>query len=189
MIGTIRGLVTFKTPEHVIVECNGVGYQITLPLNTLSNLPDINNEVFLHIFTHVKEDNIELFGFATEREKKIFITLISVSGIGPKTALNILSTLSPDELQSALDREDIAMLCRIPGLGKKTAQRLILELRERLPKQVEQKDVMFEDTLSALINLGYKKPDAILAIKEAQRLGFTTLEALIKESLKHLTKH
>lgn len=189
MIGTLRGILTIKKPEHIIIECHGVGYQVTLPINILSNLPDINNEIFLHIYTHVKEDNIELYGFLSDRGKKIFISLLSVSGIGPKTALNILSTLSPDELQDALDKEDIAMLCKIPGLGKKTAQRLILELREKLPKQAEQKDILFDDALSAMINLGYKRADAVAAIKQAQKSGCETIESLIREALKHLTKH
>ncbi|MFQ3573743.1 MAG: Holliday junction branch migration protein RuvA [Thermodesulfovibrionales bacterium] len=189
MIGTLRGILSIKKPEYVIIDCHGVGYKVILTINTLSTLPDVNNEVFLHIHTYVKEDCIELYGFTSDREKRIFISLLGVSGIGPKTALNVLSTLSPNELQDALDREDVAMLCKIPGLGKKTAQRLILELRERLPKQTEQKDILFEDTLSALINLGYKKADAVVAIKEAQRSGCDTIESLIKEALKHLTTH
>lgn len=187
MIASIRGLLLYKKPDYVVIECNGIGYHVNVPVRLLSNLPEIGVEVFLYIYTHVREDAIQLFGFQSEDEKKIFIALINISGIGPKIAMSILSTFKPSDLQVALDKEDIAMLCRIPGLGKKTAQRLILELREKLPKSEERTDAVYDDTLSALINLGYKKADAILAIEKAYKSGHTTLESLLKDALRHLS--
>ncbi|MCX8069333.1 MAG: Holliday junction branch migration protein RuvA [Thermodesulfovibrionales bacterium] len=187
MIASIKGLLLYKKPDHVIIECNGIGYHVNVPISLLSNLPDKGSEVFLHIYTYVREDAIQLYGFQSDEEKKIFIALINISGIGPKIAMSILSTFKPSDLQIALDKEDVATLCRIPGLGKKTAQRLILELRERLPKSEEKTDAVYDDTLSALINLGYKKADAILAIEKAYKSGNLTLESLLKNSLRHLS--
>ncbi|MDH4233447.1 MAG: Holliday junction branch migration protein RuvA, partial [Nitrospirota bacterium] len=128
MIGSLRGTVLARRPDNVIIEINGIGYQVNVPLNILANLPEEGKEVFLHIYTHVREDALQLFGFTSEDEKKIFTVLLGISGIGPKMALNVLSGLSYAEFLNAIDTEDVAMLCRIPGLGKKTAHRLILEL-------------------------------------------------------------
>jgi len=187
MIASIRGRILQKKPDHVVVECGGLGYHINVPLRLLGNLPEVDGEIFLYTYTHVREDALQLFGFQSEDEKKIFITLINISGIGPKIAMSILSTFRPQELQQALDKEDVTMLCRIPGLGKKTAQRLILELREKLPKAEDKADVVYNDTLSALINLGYKKADALLAIENAYKEGHNTLETVLKESLRQLS--
>jgi Holliday junction DNA helicase RuvA len=126
-----------------------------LLLNVLADLPERGRKSS-SIYTHVREDALQLFGFTSEDEKKIFMVLLGISGIGPKMALNVLSGLSHEEFHNAIDTEDVAMLCRIPGLGKKTAQRLILELREKLPSATGKKDRIFEDTLSAL-QPGYKK--------------------------------
>jgi holliday junction DNA helicase RuvA len=187
MIGSLRGIVLARRPDNVIIDINGVGYQVNLPLNVLADLPEEGKEVFLHVYTHVREDALQLFGFTSEDEKKIFMVLLGISGIGPKMALNILSGLSHEEFLGAIDSEDVAMLCRIPGLGKKTAQRLILELREKLPSSAGIKDRLFEDTLSALINLGYKRNIAQESLEKSYKQGFNDIEGLLKETLKQLT--
>ena len=187
MIGSLRGIVQSRRPDNVIIDVKGVGYQVNVPLNILANLPEEGNEVFLHIYTHVREDSLQLFGFTLENEKKIFMVLLGISGIGPKMALNILSGLSYEDFLTALDTEDVAMLCRIPGLGKKTAHRLILELREKLPSVTGIKDRLFEDTLSALVNLGYKKNLAQESLEKTYKQGFNDIEGLLKETLKQMT--
>ncbi|MDI6889984.1 MAG: Holliday junction branch migration protein RuvA [Thermodesulfovibrionales bacterium] len=190
MIGSLRGKLIYKKPDHIIVEVCGVGYHINVPLNIFSILPEEGNDVFFQIYTHVREGSLQLYGFTSENEKKIFLTLLGITGIGPKMALNILSGISHNDLLHAIETEDVAMLCRIPGLGKKTAHRLILELREKLPAK-ETKDRTFEDTLSALINLGYKKSVAQESLEKAYRKsasgGYNDIEKLLKEALKYLT--
>ncbi len=171
----------------MVVEVQGVGYVVQVPIPTLAGLPEEGSEVFLHIHTHVREDALSLFGFASEAEKRIFVTLLGVSGIGPKMAVNILSGVSSDDFLDALQREDVAALCRIPGLGKKTAHRLILELREKLPSSTGARDHLFEDALSALVNLGYKKQTAQECLETVYKQGFTTIEDLLKDTLKKLT--
>lgn len=187
MIGSLRGKLISRRPDNVIVEAGGVGYQVNVPLSILSNLPEEGNTVFLNIYTHVREDALQLYGFATEDEKRIFTTLLGVTGIGPKMALNILSGISHDDFMRAIEEEDVALLCRIPGLGKKTAHRLILELREKLPRLGKARDKVFEDTLSALVNLGYKKSEAQESLEMAYKKGHKDIETLVKESLKYLT--
>lgn len=187
MIGSLRGRVLSRRPDNVLIDVNGVGYQVNLPVNVISRMPQEGGEVFLHIHTHVREDALQLFGFGSEDEKRIFLTLLGITGIGPKMALNILSGLSHEEFVSAIDSEDVAMLCRIPGLGKKTAHRLILELREKLPAAPASKDRVFEDTLSALVNLGYKKNVAQEALEKIYKQGPADIEGLLREALKHLT--
>jgi Holliday junction DNA helicase RuvA len=166
----------------------GVGYSVQVPLTLLSSLPDEGKDVFLFIYTHVREDAIQLYGFQTDDDKRIFTTLLGISGIGPKLALNILSTISADKFHAAVDSEDVAFLCLVPGLGKKTAHRLILELKEKLPSMQEKKDAVYGDTLSALINLGYKKNIAQDALEKASKSGHRDIESLLKEALKYLTK-
>lgn len=187
MIGSLKGKIISKRPDNIVIDVNGVGYQVNVPLNILSNLPEERHDVFLQIYTHVREDSIQLFGFTSEGEKKIFTTLLGISGIGPKMALNILSGISHDDFLNAIEKEDVAMLCRIPGLGKKTAHRLILELREKLPSSTGIKDRLFEDTLSALINLGYKKTVVQQSLEKVYKKGFNDIESLLKETLKQLT--
>ena len=188
MIGSLRGRLIAKRPDNVLIEACGVGYQVQLPLRVLSRLPHEGHEVFLHIHTHVREDAIQLFGFHAEEEKRIFTTLLGITGIGPKMALNVLSGLSLDEFLAALENEDVAMLCRIPGLGKKTAHRLILELREKLPSVSGTRDRAYEDALSALINLGYKKSIAQEFLDKAYTQGTKDIETLLRESLKLMSE-
>jgi holliday junction DNA helicase RuvA len=188
VIASLRGKLVSKRPDQLIIDVNGVGYGVVVPVSTLSALPAENSEVLLSIYTHVREDNIQLFGFRSDEDKRIFITLIGVSGIGPKIALNILSTIPADIFHSLVHNEDVDALCRVPGLGKKTAQRIILELREKLPAMKERKDVLYEDTLSALVNLGYKRNTAQDALDKAYGGGIRDIESLLREALKYLTK-
>lgn len=186
MIGSLRGKLISKRPDNIIIETGGVGYQVMVPINLLSTLPEEGEEVFLHIYTHVREDSLQLYGFISDEEKRVFMTLLGITGIGPKMALNILSGFTVRDFMRAIDNEDVALLCRIPGLGKKTAHRLILELREKLLIK-EARDRVYDDTLSALVNLGYKKTEAIHALEKAYKSGYTQVEDLLKEALRHLT--
>jgi Holliday junction DNA helicase RuvA len=187
MIASVNGRIISRKPDNVIIDVNGIGYQVNVSLHTLSSLPAEGNEVFLHIYTHVREDTIQLYGFTSEDEKKIFVTLLGISGIGPKMGLTILSGISHDDFLNSIENEDIAMLCRVPGLGKKTAQRLILELREKLPASTGVQDKLYEDTLSALVNLGYKKSIAQQSIEKVYKGDFADIESLLRETLKQLT--
>ncbi len=188
MIASLRGRLFSKRPDGLILDVNGVGYSILTPLTTLSSLPDEGRDIFLYTYTHVREDILQLYGFLSEDEKRIFLTLIGISGIGPRIALSILSTIRPEQFHAAVQSEDVDLLCRVPGLGKKTAHRIILELREKLPALMQEKrDVMYDDTLSALINLGYKKSVAQAALEKAYAKGKGDLEGLLREALKYLT--
>jgi Holliday junction DNA helicase RuvA len=187
VIASLRGKLISKRPESLIVDVAGVGYSVQVPLTLLSSLPEENRDVFLYIHTHVREDAIQLYGFNSEDDKRIFTTLIGISGIGPKVALNILSTIPPDSFYDAINSEDVDVLCRVPGLGKKTAHRLILELKGKLPSIKEKKDTIYDDTLSALVNLGYKKNIAQGALEKAYNNGYGDIESLLKEALKYLT--
>jgi len=188
VIASLRGKLISKRPESLTVDVGGVGYSVQVPLTLLSSLPEENRDVFLYIYTHVREGAIQLYGFQAEDEKRIFTTLIGISGIGPKVALNILSTIPPDNFHNAINSEDVDVLCRVPGLGKKTAHRLILELKGKLPSIKEKKDTIYDDTLSALVNLGYKKNIAHDALEKAYNNGYRDIESLLRESLKYLTK-
>jgi Holliday junction DNA helicase RuvA len=187
MIGSLKGNIISRKPDNVLIDVNGVGYHVSVPLNILSNLPPEGHDVFLYIYTYVREDSIQLFGFSTESERKVFVTLLGISGVGPKMALSIISGISYNDFLNAIGREDVAMLCRIPGLGKKTAHRLILELREKLPSPDGSRDRVFDDTLSALMNLGYKKSLAMECLEKTRKRGFTDIETLLRETLKELT--
>jgi Holliday junction DNA helicase RuvA len=187
MIGSLRGRLIHKKPDRVVVDVGGVGYLVHVPLNTLSNLPDEGQDVLLKIHTHVRDDAIQLFGFLTEEEKKVFVTLLGITGVGPKMALNVLSGIPYDDFLAAIRREDVAMLCRVPGLGKKTAHRLILELRDKLPSPAAVKeDRVFDDVLSALVNLGYKRNTAQEYLDKTYKQGYRDIEGLLRETLKLL---
>jgi len=188
MIGSLRGKLIQKRPSRILVEVNGVGYEVNVPAGVLSSLPGEGENIFLLTYTYVKEDVLQLYGFLKEEEKQIFTTLLSISGIGPRIALNILSGISTDDFMGAINNEDIPLLTRIPGLGKKTAQRLILELREKLPSPLSAKEKAYEDVLSALLHLGYKKSDASKALNTVYQKGIKDIETLLKESLQYLTR-
>jgi Holliday junction DNA helicase RuvA len=187
VIGYLRGKLLLKRQEDVVVEVAGVGYQVLVGNNTVSALPDEGSEVFFHIHTHVRDDALQLYGFASDNEKRIFTTLLGITGIGPKVALSIVSSIKYEEFLKAVEAEDIAFLTRVPGLGKKTAHRLVLELRGKLPKKEQPRDRVFDDAVSALQNLGYRKTDALGAVEKAYNKGHGDLELLIKKALKYLT--
>jgi Holliday junction DNA helicase RuvA len=187
MIASLRGTLASKKPDQVTIDVNGVGYAVHVPLSVLSELPETGSNMFLHIYTYVREDTLVLYGFRTEEERRIFTTLISISGVGPKIALSILSTIPHDHFYRAIDAEEIDVLCRVPGLGKKTAHRLILELKGKLPSLKEEKTRLYDDTLSALVNLGYKKTLAQEMLDKVYSTGLRDIESLLRESLKYLT--
>jgi Holliday junction DNA helicase RuvA len=187
MIGSIRGKLILKRPGLVILEAFGVGYEIQVPLSSFAGLPGEGSELFLHVHTHVREDAIKLFGFTTEEEKQIFLTLLGVNGVGPKVALNILSGISGEAFMRAVEAEDVQALSKVPGVGKKTASRIVLELKQKLPAIGLGRDVVFEDAFSALLNLGYKKSEALQALEKATKKGYNDIENLLKVSLKELT--
>src|ERR1700716_745455 len=163
MIAHLRGKLLVKHPNQAVVETSGVGYDVTISVPTFSDLPVVGSEVALHIHTHVREDLIALYGFLRPSEKLLFEKLIAVSGIGPKLAITILSGMAADEMVTSIRGNDVARLTRIPGIGKKTAERMVLELRDKLPEvgpasalTVPALNATEEDVLSALLNLGYQ---------------------------------
>ena len=199
MIAHIQGRLHFKSPENLIIDVDGIGYQVHVPLTTFYELPDIGNTVALHIHTHVREDALQLYGFQAQEEKALFIRLMGVAGIGPRLAVNILSGISPAELAECLGQGNLARLISIPGVGRKTAERIMVEMRDKLPALAADRDIalsvknaadeaVMNDAISALVNLGYKKGVARKAIDEAiKRLeGELNLESLLKESLRAL---
>lgn len=201
MIARLSGKLVSKTLDNIIIDVGGIGYEVYVPLSTFYTLPEEDNSICLLIYTHVKEDALKLFGFLTTREKQLFIKLITVSGIGPKLGLNILSGIESGELITAVMNDDATRLCAIPGVGKKMAGRMILELKDKL-KVVEQtgdadkgiiekKDLLYDDVLSALINLGYKKNNVENKLStleiESEKKDWT-FEELLKTGLKLLSK-
>jgi Holliday junction DNA helicase RuvA len=198
MIAHLRGQLLEKHPNRIIVETNGVGYDVLVPLSTFYELADPGSSVALRIHTHVREDALVLYGFATALELQIFEKLIAISGIGPKLALAVLSGLEPGELVEAIRTSDIARLTGIPGIGKKTAERIGLELKDKMsslacadaPAPIESAvETLRADVLSALVNLGYHRPLAERALEAALRAtsgaGF---EATLKSALRELAK-
>ncbi len=196
MIAHLRGTLLSKHPNQVVVETAGVGYEINISVPTYSELPANGVEVALHIHTHVREDLIALYGFLRPAEKQLFEKLITVSGIGPKLAITILSGMAASEMAGAIRSSDLARLTKIPGIGKKTAERMVLELRDKLPETVDASasrmpaiSALEEDVLSALVNLGYQRAAAekVLAaiVKNGNRASF---DALFREALAGLSK-
>lgn len=195
MIGHLRGVLLEKHPNQVIVDVQGVGYEVTIPISTYTSLPGEASEVRLRIYTHVREDAIALFGFLTPDEKTLFEKLIGVSGVGPKLAITVLSGLPVGELVTAIRGGQLAHLTRIPGVGKKTAERLVLELKDKLdmltgttPPVAAQPGPIFtttdQDVISALLNLGCARPAAEQAIKKAKAAGAPDeFEPLFRRSL------
>jgi len=199
MIAHLRGRLITKHPNQAIVEAGGVGYDVTISVPTFSDLPAAGGEVSLHIHTHVREDQIALYGFLRPAEKQLFEKLITVSGIGPKLAITILSGMPADEMTGAIRGNDIARLTRIPGIGKKTAERMVLELRDKLPpagadttpaSTLPALSPVEEDVLSALVNLGYQRAAAERVLAAATKNGKSagSFDALFRESLAALAK-
>jgi holliday junction DNA helicase RuvA len=194
MIAHLRGRLLAKHPNQAIVETGGVGYELTITVPTFSELPPLGSDVALHVHTHVREDSIALFGFLRPAEKQLFERLISVTGIGPKLAVTILSGMSAEEMVGAIRGNDVARLVRIPGIGKKTAERMVLELRDKLedfgvaPKVAAVSPVE-EDVISALVNLGYQRAAAERALSDVNKNGKDgSFEILFRETLAALAK-
>ena len=194
MIAYLKGILIQKNPNQLILDTGGVGYCIYIPLSTYLKLGDINETTELYIHTHMTDNSLSLFGFTHEEEKEIFLKLISISGIGPKIALSILSGIGVTDLEEAIRQSDVARISLIPGIGKKTAMRITLELQEKLEereKVLEIKDFQEkEDLISALINLGFKRKEVERIVEE--NIKSLTVEAgfekLLRESLKRLAK-
>jgi len=196
MIAHLRGKLLAKHPNRAVVETAGVGYEINISVPAFSELPNLGSEVALHIHTHVREDLIALYGFLRPAEKLLFEKLITVSGIGPKLAITILSGMAAEDMTRAIRGNDIVRLTRIPGIGKKTAERMVLELRDKLPevigtseRAVPAMNSMEEDVLSALVNLGYQRPAAEKALAGAVKNGNSgTFDAMFRQTLALLSK-
>ncbi len=192
MIGSIRGRLLEKNPPQILVETNGVGYEIDVPMSTLYNLPDIGAEVFLYTHYVVREDAELLFGFSTKAERSLFRLLIRISGIGPKIALSILSGISASILAQAVSLAEPGLLTRIPGVGKKTAERIVLELKGKIDTVVGSADSQTPtsgakaDIISALVSLGYSEREALQAVKGLA--ADVTVNDGIREALKALSK-
>ena len=195
MIGLLVGRVVSEQPEGaVVLDVNGVGYELLLPVGTLGRAQQDGDKVVLSVHTHVREDAIELYGFASERERQLFRLVIGVPGVGPKTALNVLSALPPAELTRAISSNDFGRLTRIPGIGKKTAERLALELRGRMPptetRAGSQKSAQpdnFGRVLAALTNMGYRAAEAERVLRAmSPDLNSRPITELIREALSRL---
>lgn len=202
MIASLTGRLAFKAPTHLALDVHGVGYEVFIPLSTYYGLPNLNDTTSLSIHTHVREDAIQLFGFLTSQEKDAFVLLTSISGIGPKLALSVLSSLSIPDLVSAIQAADLEKLATVPGIGKKSAGRIALELKDKLVKLHpgsaapsglpggEKHDTTLEDALSALVNLGYRPQDAKDALRQVKKMkpDPMVLKELIRDSLKELAR-
>ena len=205
MIAHLSGTLLSKQATSVIVDVSGVGYEVSIPLSTFYDLEDLGSTVQLRIYTHVREDAIQLYGFKTARERELFLKLISVSGIGPKLGITLLSGMSADEMIASIRTNNLARLTLIPGVGRKTAERLIVELREKVAElssaQLEEdlgakpetteltEDTVRADALSALLNLGYQRSGAEKAIDAALgEGGDVSVESILRRSLKKLAR-
>ena len=201
MIASLTGRLAFKAPTHLILDVQGVGYEVFIPLSTYYGLPNLSDIISLSVHTHVREDAIQLFGFLTSQEKDAFVLLTSVSGVGPKLGLSVLSALPVSDLVSAIQSGDVEKLTTVPGIGNKSASRLVLELKDKVgklhpglgpaqdsPRQGQ--DAIFDDALSALVNLGYRQQDAKEALKQVKKSNAESivLKDMIRESLKELAR-
>lgn len=198
MIASLEGKLRAKNPEYVIVDVGGVGYHVQVPLSTFYDLPDLGQPVMLNVHTHVREDAIQLFGFRSLAEKEMFLLLTGVNGIGPKLAIAILSGISPEELRQVIVRQDHLRLKNVPGVGKKIAERVVLELRDKVQGKSREKTGppqsftdgadSLPDAFSALVNLGYRAAEAEKALQRAKlSLGENpSLEDLLRGALKAL---
>lgn len=203
MIAYLSGKLLEKEANWIIIDVGGVGYEVIIPLSTFYDLGEIGENISLRIYTYVREDVLQLFGFKTVRERELFLLLISVSGIGPKSAITALSGMSADEIIGAIRQNNLARLNSIPGVGKKTAERLVIELRDKIAKlsavsteemQAEgipqtSGDDVYDDAISALVNLGYQRNAAEKALKQAMQEGTEmSVQKLLRRSLQLLAK-
>ncbi len=206
MIAHLSGTLLSKEPNAVIVDVGGVGYEVTIPISTFYDLADEGSPVRLRIYTHVREDVLQLYGFKTKRERDLFLQLISVSGIGPKLGITLLSGMSADEMIASIKTNNLARLTLIPGVGRKTAERLVMELRDKVAPtsaEIEEElgaadatggplateDSMRSDVLYALLNLGYQRGSAEKAVTSAiDEGGDISVELILRRSLRKLAK-
>jgi Holliday junction DNA helicase RuvA len=200
MIAFLRGRIVDKQPNRIIIDIQGVGYDVHVPLSTFYEIGEVGTDIALRVHTHVREDALQLYGFLTELERQLFERLIAISGIGPKLAIAVLSGMDPRDLVTAVQRADIARLTGIPGVGKKTAERIVLELKDRLTQIVmpaaadtaplaSGADRLRADLLSALQNLGYHRPQAEKAIEAAVKsMTDATFEQALKSALRELMR-
>jgi holliday junction DNA helicase RuvA len=201
MIASLTGRLASKSPSHVTLDVHGVGYEVFIPLSTFYSLPDIDESASLRIHTHLRDDAIQLFGFLTATEKDAFILLTGISGIGPKLALSVLSTLSVADLASAIQAGDMDKLATVPGIGKKSAGRIVLELKDKVERlhaapaalaitAGDPSSRVHDDALSALVNLGYRAQEAKDIIKRITQSQSSPvpLKDLIRETLKELAR-
>ena len=199
MIAFLRGRVLDKHPNRIVMDVNGVGYQLYVPLSTYYDVGDVGADLALRVHTHVREDALQLFGFLTALEQQLFERLIAISGIGPKLAIAVLSGIESRELVASVRRADVARLTRIPGIGKKTAERIVLELKDRLADiasadagatmEAASVDRLRDDLVSALENLGYHRPLAEKAADAARaRDGSAAFEDALKSALRELMR-
>jgi Holliday junction DNA helicase RuvA len=198
MIGYLEGKIRFKSPDHIIVDVQGVGYSVHVPLSTFYDLPELGRNTQLHVYTHVREDTLQLYGFRTLGDKEMFLHLITVNGVGPRLAMNILSGVNSDELRLLVAHQDYQRLRAIPGVGRKIAERVVLELRDKLkikkdkddgrPVSLSRELDVYSDAFSALLNLGYRPAEAEKALKRGREKAGEepSLESLLKESLRVL---
>jgi len=193
MIAHLRGKLISRHPSLVIVETAGVGYDVTISVPAFAELPPLGSEVAFHIHTHVREDQIALYGFLRPEEKQLFEKLITVSGIGPKLAITILSGMPADEMVNSIRANDLGRLTKIPGIGRKTAERMVLELRDKLPpaganemRVIPSLSATQEDVLSALLNLGYQRGAAEKALGTVEK--HTSFDAMFRASLAFMAK-
>src|SRR5438093_5266802 len=192
MIAHLRGTLLAKHPNQAVVETGGIGYDVTISVPTFSDLPGLGSNVALHIHTHVREDVIALYGFLRPEEKHLFEKLITVSGIGPKLAITVLSGMPAEEMRNAIRGNDLAKLTKVPGVGRKTAERMVLELRDKLPPAGATDQVHAlpslsatqEDVLSALTNLGFQHAAAEKALAQTAKSGSAeSFDALVRGAL------
>jgi Holliday junction DNA helicase RuvA len=194
MIGRISGTLAHKAPGEITVDVGGVGYQIFIPLSVFYRLPEIGEKVSLHIHTHLREDALQLFGFLELEEKQVFLLLNSVAGIGPKLAITVLSGIPADDLAKALREGDQPRLLSIPGVGKKLAERMVVELRDKVMSLPAQEPMLgngsqlSRDAVSALVNLGYRRAEAEKSVREITQKGEGTLAEVLKEALRRLSQ-
>jgi Holliday junction DNA helicase RuvA len=194
MIAYLKGTLIRKSPSQAVIDAGGVGYAAAIPLSTFIRIGEVGRPVELHIYTHLSDSALALYGFSTEAEKDIFLKLIAVSGIGPKLAMNILSGIEPADLAEAVRTGDVARLCLIPGIGKKTALRIAMELQDKLEKKEKvlaaQDSQEREDLVSALLNMGFRRKEVDRVVDDVLRslTAKAGIEKLLHESLKRLAK-
>ena len=193
MIARLHGALLEKTPNRIVVDVSGVGYEVLVPLSTFYGLGDAGSPVTLRVHTHVREDLIALYGFSSALELDLFERLIGINGIGPKLALAVLSGIDPGELVRAIRAQDVARLTRIPGVGKKTAERMVLELRDKLetfgvPAAAAAASPVEEDVISALVNLGYQRPLPEKALARLGNIAGESFDNLFRKALAVLAK-